>query len=72
MLSLTRRGLSAITAALVLSGAALAQNATSLTEAQAGQVRADDKVMGDADAPVTFIEYGSVLSKSVVFDRDNI
>ncbi|HBU63858.1 MAG: hypothetical protein CMH91_10565 [Oceanicaulis sp.] len=60
MLSLTRRGLSAITAALVLSGAALAQNATSLTEAQAGQVRADDKVMGDADAPVTFIEYGSV------------
>ena len=60
MLSLTRRGLTAITAALFVSGAALAQNATSITEAQVGQVRDTDRVMGEADAPVTFIEYGSV------------
>jgi protein-disulfide isomerase len=60
VLSLTRRGLTAITAALFLSGAALAQNATSINEAQVGQVRETDRVMGQADAPVTFIEYGSV------------
>ena len=60
MLSLTRRGLTATAAALFLSGAALAQNATSITDAQVGQVRDTDRVMGDADAPVTFIEYGSV------------
>lgn len=60
MLSMTRRGLTAIAAALFLSGAALAQNATSITEAQAGQVRDTDHVKGEADAPVTFIEYGSV------------
>lgn len=60
MLSMTRRGLTALAAALLLSGGALAQNATSLTEAQAGQVRDTDHVKGDADAPITFIEYGSV------------
>ena len=60
MLSLTRRGLTAIAAALLLSGVALAQNATSITDAQVGQVRETDRVMGQADAPVTFIEYGSV------------
>ncbi|WP_440957654.1 thioredoxin domain-containing protein [Oceanicaulis sp. LC35] len=60
MLSLTRRGLTAIAAALFVSGAALAQNATTLSQAEAGQVRATDRVMGEADAPVTFIEYGSV------------
>ncbi|VXC67451.1 conserved exported hypothetical protein [Oceanicaulis sp. 350] len=60
MLSLTRRSLTALAAALVLSGGALAQNATTLTEAQAGLVRDTDHVKGDADAPVTFIEYGSV------------
>lgn len=60
MLSFTRRSLTALAAALVLSGGALGQNATSLTEAQVGQVRDTDRVMGAADAPVTFIEYGSV------------
>ena len=60
MMSLTRRGLTAIAAALCVSSAALAQNATSITEAQAGQIRANDKVIGSSDAPVTFIEYGSV------------
>ncbi len=59
-MSLTRRGLTAIAAALFLSGAAFAQNATSINDARAGQIRQNDKIIGEADAPVTFIEYGSV------------
>ena len=59
-MSLTRHSLTALAAAVFVSGAALAQNATSIMDAQVGQVRAEDRVKGEADAPITFIEYGSV------------